>query len=149
MYVRSLTVRNLKLLRDLRSLDNAVTIHAEFGFSREHHAERGYPGLANRPPEPPLLFVELTLPTDRVDLSEHAGYWESPDSRVGLVGSGLEKMSNARSQQLRHWFAAGYGVSRALPVPMSMQAPDDLALVGSVANSEMMRNPIGFNPVSE
>lgn len=129
---RAQQLANVSSLRDRRSDDATVTVEAEFDFSKTHHAHRKYPGLASPPPVPPRLVSKLFLFPGE---SDFAGTSDFPGQELeihalppGLPNRVSDPLSDARSQQLNHWFVAGYGVNRALSDRVIEQSPEDLAL---------------------
>jgi hypothetical protein len=110
-YVRAnqLAQEILSSFPDRRQTDTAVEIAARFTFSKEHHADRVYPGLDPRPDDPPLLASKIWLEPGR-RLVTGASRYDGHDTKEDPVAI-------ARTSDQRHWFIAGYGVSRSLSPP--------------------------------
>ena len=131
---RAQQLANIPSLRDRRSESSTVEIQAEFGFSQSYHAHRTYPDLDPKPPEPPRLTAKLFLfPGESdfrgtSDFPDHASYLKIISISPGFPIPVHDPLSDARSQQLNHWFVAGYGVNRALSDRVLEKAPEDLAL---------------------
>jgi len=125
-------------LPDRRLAKPEVVIGAEFSFGTQHHAERKYPGRADRPANTLRLRSELRLPfgwsvfhgashyspvepgARAADpLREARGESQPPAAPTNLTlsASAADPLREARGESLAHWFAAGYGVQRTLTVP--------------------------------
>jgi energy-coupling factor transporter ATP-binding protein EcfA2 len=98
-------------LLDRRRPTATVEIGARFGFSKESHERRTYPGLPLQLADPPQLVSTLGLEPGESLLSGESCYLglgrTTPDPLVDARGSG----------DLQHWFIAGYGASRSLSPP--------------------------------
>lgn len=106
-------------LRDLRNPAAEVRLQAEFGFGELGHGlGRSYPGLtgAERPPSAPTLLSWLELAPQWKVFQGGSDYL--PPTRVTEP---RDPMAEARGTSLGHWFCAGYGVNRALPMPVVAQ----------------------------
>lgn len=99
-------------LPDRRRPNAPASIEAEFGFGRETHSIRQYPGFDKHPRQPPLLHSWLETQAGWRDFSGRSHY-----GRVGKAG--MDPLRDARRRQLKAWFVAGYGTARALPDPLS------------------------------
>jgi hypothetical protein len=101
-------------LPDRRRPEELTLIEAEFGFGRETHSIREYPGFDKRPKQPPVLRSWLETQVGWRDFSGHSHY-------LGPVRSvaGRDPLLDARRRQLKAWFVAGYGTARTLPDPLS------------------------------
>lgn len=110
-YVRAnqLAEEVVSSLPDLRRPDAPVLIEAGFSFSDRYHARREYPGLSPRPATPPVVVSKLRLDPNKRTIAGSSSY-------EGMDTTG-DPVAEARSGDLRHWFVAGYGVSRTLPQP--------------------------------
>jgi energy-coupling factor transporter ATP-binding protein EcfA2 len=98
-------------LRDNRRPTAAVEIGARFGFSKEPHERRTYPGLPLQLADPPQLVSTLGLEPGESLLEGESCY-------LGLGRTIADPLVDARSSgALQHWFVAGYGASRSLPPP--------------------------------
>lgn len=131
---RAQQLANVPSLRDRRNEGDSVQIQAEFGFSQKYHAFRTYPDLDPKPPTPPRLTAQLFLFPNESDFvgassfPDHGSYLKPKVVPVGSPQPIHDPLSDARSQQLNHWFVAGYGVNRALTDRVLEKAPEDLAL---------------------
>ena len=114
-----------------------ATIEATFGFSKERHALREYPGFEIARDQPgsegaasPVPGIELRsslrLAPGRRVLSGDSRRVLSGDSRfegwppwyrVEGVDEPQDILTEARARGLRDWFVAGYGPTRLLPSP--------------------------------
>lgn len=106
-------------LRDQRRQRAQASISADFGFGAIGHQHgRRYPGLSGRrPAHPPRLTSSLEI-GPRWKVFRGASRWEEP----GLGATDTDDpMAEARGMSLAHWFCAGYGVNRALPLPVVTQ----------------------------
>ncbi|KIG15629.1 ATP binding protein [Enhygromyxa salina] len=132
----------LSSLRDARRPESAVTVRGQFGFGEVgERCGRKYPGL--EPPIPnQLVDTHLILEPERRLFNGGSSYDQRYDQR-GAVQSGLrigqsllngadvlsplnDPLEEARDLGLPHWFMAGYGVRRSLPLPRSTTRPEDL-----------------------
>jgi len=107
-------------LRDQRRPSAQASISADFGFGEiGHRLGRRYPGLTSgrRPARPPLLRSSLEI-GPRWKVFQGGSLWE--ESSASSTHGG-DPMAEARGMSLPHWFCAGYGVNRALPVPVVTQ----------------------------
>jgi hypothetical protein len=119
-----------------------IEIRGQFGFGEigEQHG-RKYPEID--PPIPnQLIDTALSLEPGRQVFQGHSTYGRAYDSdgvassgfRVGesiingpdIIVSRSDPLEEARALGLPHWFVAGYGVRRSLPVPHSTSSPEDL-----------------------
>jgi hypothetical protein len=106
-------------LRDRRRPTATVEIGARFGFSKEPHERRTYPGLPVQRAEPPQLVSTLGLEPGESGLEGESCY-------LGLGRTTADPLVDARgSGDLQHWFIAGYGASRALAPPGASELRDD------------------------
>jgi hypothetical protein len=119
----------LSSLPDRRRSDATVEIDARFTFSKDYHESRIYPGLDPRPAEPPVLDSTLRLEPGKRLVSGKSRYSSLSPTPVapggtilgaitlGAMTLGSDPVADARTSDLRHWFIAGYGVTRSLPQP--------------------------------
>lgn len=125
-----------------------VTIKGEFGFGEfGDRCGRRYPGI-----EPPIsdqsVQTFLVLVADRQVFGGRSCYGREYNrdgvarrivrfgestpaghdllSDPGILGSWSDPVEEARALGLPHWFVAGYGVRRSLPIPRSTTPPEDL-----------------------
>lgn len=117
-----LAEQHIAALRDLKRPKANVVIEAIFGFEREHHKERLYPGLRHRPADPPLLLSRLSLAPKRALWAGESRFVYEEPGPGGVVeiprqGSITDPLTEARSLGAQHWFVAGYGTNRFLPLP--------------------------------
>jgi hypothetical protein len=130
--------------RDRRS-ERSSDIRAYFGFGGRLHDKRVYPGLPRRPPMAPRLFSWLLSSMEFNHFSGFNNYPESgdcsfSDSNIKEIekssGVDINKHSNSldligllsstplmevRAKNLGHWFVAGYGPTRSLPLPKTLE----------------------------
>lgn len=127
-------------LRDVRRPpEQAFTkIEGQFGFGEVGEScGRKYPGL--EPPIPnQVVKTHLNLDPQRQVFDGGSTYIEKPATQhqafadvafadVSFVGPSLTNpLEEARALGLPHWFVAGYGVRRSLPMPRSTSRPEDL-----------------------
>lgn len=120
--------------RDRRRPDSSTSIGAAFRFREGHHEGRTYPGLETsdkKPPRAPNVVSSVTTVKESEDLLGAAGYFgrdgreivveretSIPHAPPGAMER-IDPLVDARSRRLKHWFVAGYGVGRQLPVPQS------------------------------
>lgn len=83
-----------------------IDIEATFGFSRDRHKQRTYPGLAVSP-APPILQSRLTLDPGRSVFGGSASFEGAPPADE-------DPLMAVRRENLPDWFVAGYGASRLL-----------------------------------
>ncbi len=109
-------------LPDRRKQQAESVISACFSFGQARHPDRKYPGLATASNPNPQLFSTLSLEPGWKVFRGKSHY------RTALeVASenGVDPLREARGEGLPHWFVAGYGVHRSLPVPQRVSAMDD------------------------
>ena len=101
-------------LPDRRLRNPQVYLKAIFSFGQGHAASRSYPGIAGTPGPELRLESELTLPPGW-NVFQGSSHYLDGDAQA----SGVDPIREARGKNLPHWFVAGYGVNRLLPVPQS------------------------------
>jgi hypothetical protein len=107
-------------LRDQRRPRSEASISARFGFGElGHRLGRRYPGLTStqRPLHPPSLRSRLEIGPLWKVFQGGSRY----DDTGGAPTNPDDPMAEARGMSLGHWFCAGYGVNRALPLPVVTQ----------------------------
>lgn len=116
---RSNALANVPSFPDRRLKSPPVRIDADFTFGTGGHKSRKYPGL-KRGAGPPTMQV-------RAELKPDARYFEVA-SHYSSAGNGAptaeDPLKQARLFALPHWFVAGYGVERSLPMPQQTRQPD-------------------------
>jgi predicted ATPase len=116
---------------DDRAIGNvSAVVDAEFSFSEERHATRKYPHID--PPEevPPRLATTISAPHQWKQFQGDSRYTQGAMSPAA-AGHGpwrLDPLDAARAQDLPLWFVAGYGTSRALPVPQPAAEPGNRSI---------------------
>ena len=105
-----------------------AVIDATFGFSKERHARRVYPGFdvshenpgreGAASPAPGIeLRSSLRLAPGRRVLTGESRYEGWPPWHRVDVAEPRDVLTEARARGLRDWFVAGYGPTRLLPSP--------------------------------
>jgi hypothetical protein len=100
---------NVPSFPDIRHPGLHARMEASFGFGRQGHASREYPGLSERPADPPVVQSFLSLAPGHntfVGGSAYATPGQYPDA-----------VAEVRSRGVAGWCVAGYGVDRRLPEP--------------------------------
>lgn len=113
-------------LPDRRQRRAAVKIAADFVFAEEHVERRTYPGFGRRHMGlmPPGLDSWLELKHGWRVFKGGSDYRTKPGKNDPIF-SYPDPLAEARGRGLAHWFVAGYGVNRNLPVPMATQRGGD------------------------
>lgn len=124
---RSRSVVDVASWPDLRSPATRAEIVASFGFSAAHHEHRSYPGL-HRPAAPPTLVSELTIDTEFRLFTGNSRFEPIADLTFGGPDAVSDPLNAVRGRALPHWFVAGYGVNRSLPLPITSGPPPDPVL---------------------
>jgi hypothetical protein len=115
---------------DLRRPEVKVEIGATFSFGEKYHSDRVYPGHEDiRLDRPPRLVSHLWIEpgfdifrgvsTLGHESGAHIPYGK-PRNALALTSGEFDPLGDARGRNLPHWFIAGYGVGRTLPVPASI-----------------------------
>jgi hypothetical protein len=110
-------------LPDRRLAKPEVRIGAELSFAPGHHAGRTYPGWPDRSDSPPGLQSELRL-APGWSVFQGSSHYRPEDPGQGVS----DPLREARGLNLPHWFAAGYGVQRTLPIPQLVSDFSDTVL---------------------
>lgn len=103
----------------LRGVIDAFEIDANFSFSQGLHAFREYPGVSSKPEHPSTLRAMLFAPLGWKQF-EGGSSLERTARRDAGASFGERRpppLDEARARDLSSWFVAGYGTSRALPLP--------------------------------
>jgi hypothetical protein len=99
-------------LPDRRLGSPELLIRADFSFGSEFEKARKYPGMTGTPGGKAQIRSILRLPP---------GWGVFEGTSQYLNANGAQDVSDplrvARAESLPHWFVAGYGVQRLLPVP--------------------------------
>lgn len=108
---------------ETQRLEDVCQIDAAFAFSDALHHLREYPGVEG-PQDPPLLHAWLYAPHGWKQFDGHSEFAVAPPTREPEDAGGRERrkklpLDEARAKDLPRWFVAGYGTSRALPLPQS------------------------------
>jgi hypothetical protein len=101
-------------LPDRRLHRPEVVLSANFGFGTVHAASRTYPGIAD------AAGLDVELKSD-LTLSPGWSVFQGGSQYVngGAQPLAVDPLREARGKSLPHWFVAGYGVQRLLPVPQT------------------------------
>ena len=108
-------------LPDRRKSKAKCVIKAEFSLGSTQHASRYYPGLNGTFDSPPQVDSTLNLEPG----------WKVFRGESHYVGNGVppeppvDPLQVVRGEGSPHWFVAGYGVERSLPVPQRVSPLDD------------------------
>lgn len=110
---RANQLADIPSLPDRRLKEPDVTVSASFSFGR-HVADRVYPNIQEGSRKTAGVRSQLTLP---------AG-WSVFEGTSNYIGAGqrqsrYDPLRLARAENLKHWFVAGYGVQRSLPLPQT------------------------------
>ena len=101
-----------------------AAINAEFGFGNLHHRneERSYPFLRERLDEPPHVLSTIgTFPNFDFFFGESS--YGHAIGKGKQTTTGEDPITEARGKRLPYWLVAGYGTTRSLPVPKSIEKP--------------------------
>jgi len=116
-------------LPDRRQRRPEVSIEAQFDFSEEYAHARTYPGVVRRRnlKMPSGIRSWLNLGIGWRVFRGGSSYQAKLDSKEANPGQDAnpDPLAEARGRSLGHWFVAGYGVNRNLPVPMATQRGGD------------------------
>jgi energy-coupling factor transporter ATP-binding protein EcfA2 len=114
---------NAGSLRNKRNDTDDAWIQAEFFFSDELHPYRAYPRWPERPLEPPRLSSHLEIPAGWSTFKGHSEYLDQPVDPADALEPSPDPLVEVRARDLPRWFVVGYGVNRALPVPLAGSMP--------------------------
>jgi hypothetical protein len=104
---------------DRRQHKPEVYLSATFSFGPGHAALRTYPGKEGTPENDLQVKSELTL-RPGWNVFQGSSQYVSGGPFMPLAASMvLDPLREARGKNLPHWFVAGYGVQRLLPVPQT------------------------------
>jgi hypothetical protein len=108
-------------LPDRRKSKPECVIKAQFSLGSIQHAKRHYPGLDEPGPSPPRVDSSL-----RLKPGWKVFHGESHYADEGLLPEPpVDPLQVVRGEGSLHWFIAGYGVERSLPVPQRVSPLDD------------------------
>lgn len=107
---------------------SSASISAELGFATDSlvGSKREYAALTAAHPPPVIASFVSIMPTGVRCSSRYL-------PPHGDAGNSSDPLDDARSRDLPHWFAAGYGVGRILSVPQSF-------IEGAVAKRDRMKS---------
>lgn len=110
-------VDDVASLRDKRDPDESMTIAADFLLNRRYANWRKYPLFQPGPGQPPTASRpqgDLTIRAD-VKLAPKSNNLVATSCYESSAQATGDPIAEARSENLKHWFVAGYGISRFLP----------------------------------
>jgi putative AbiEii toxin of type IV toxin-antitoxin system len=118
---------------DRRNKSATARIEAEFGFGDLKHSDtsepRQYPGLSSRSATPPRLRSTIAMRPGWSFFEGESHYLQSSGRGERLPnGPTIDPLRVARGKGLASWFVAGYGTSRSLPLPKSIERYKDSVL---------------------
>lgn len=104
-------------LPDRRLRRPVVDIYADFGFSKRYEPFRTYPGIARKSSQRPGRIASYLQLSPGWQRFRGGSRYDLEDRPPGSTEK--DPLAEARGRGLGHWFVAGYGVNRNLPVPMT------------------------------
>jgi hypothetical protein len=107
-------------LPDRRLRNPEVFLSATFSFGPAHAGSRTYPEIEGPPGNDLQVRSELTLsPGWNVFQGSSQYVNHGPSMPLPALSLVTNPLREARGKSLPHWFVAGYGVQRLLPVPQT------------------------------
>jgi len=125
---RANELAELAALPDRRATE-PVTVRGTFALPK--HPKRNYPGWPDERPAPTHLKSELTMPAGLTSMRGSSGYVGKDGIDLTIAGEGGaigDPLFEIRGADLPVWFVAGYGTTRVLPTPGSVEAPTNASV---------------------